>query len=136
MAFKTLTEKHLKAIELILKGDTDTSIGKKIGVSRNSVAAWKKDETFKAELCKQMQALKSKVDERLLMNIEPLLDRLVNIALKSDSDKTSLDAIIYALNRVLGTPTNKVQGVDEKEDKKPLIDIDKMLIQIQEMSNQ
>ncbi|WP_455796483.1 hypothetical protein [Clostridium butyricum] len=52
MALKTLTEKHIRAVELILK-ETNTSIGKKIGVSRNSVAAWKDDELFKAELSKQ-----------------------------------------------------------------------------------
>ena len=130
MALKTLTEKHIRAVELILKGETNTSIGKKIGVSRNSVAAWKDDELFKAELSKQRQALKSKADERLLMNLDPLVD----IALTSDSDKTSLDAIIYAINRVLGTPTNKAQDVPEEDGKKPIIDIDKMLIQINEKS--
>ena len=134
MALKTLTEKHIRAVELILKGETNTSIGKKIGVSRNSVAAWKDDELFKAELSKQMQSLKSKAEERLLMNLEPLLDRLVDIALKSESDKTSLDAIIYGMNRVLGTPTNKAQDVPEEDGKKPIIDIDKMLIQINEKS--
>jgi len=134
LALKTLTEKHVRAVELILKGETNTSIGKKIGVSRNSVAAWKDDELFKAELSKQRQALKSKADERLLMNLDPLLDRLVDIALTSDSDKTSLDAIIYAINRVLGTPTNKAQDVPEEDGKKPIIDIDKMLIQINEKS--
>lgn len=134
MAFKELNERQLKAIELLIKGETVTNTAKKVGVSRNSLNTWRNDELFRDEMHKQVQALKSKVDERLLMNLEPLLDRLVDIALKSDSDKTSLDAIIYAINRVCGTPTSKVQETPDGTDKKPFIDIDKMLIQIQEKS--
>ena len=127
MAFKELNEKQLKAIELLIKGDTIVSIAKKIGVSRNSITAWKNDETFKAEMCKQVQGLKSKVDEKLLISLEPLLDKLVDIALNAESDKTALDAIIYAINRVCGTPTSKVQDVTENDEKKAPVDIDAAL---------
>jgi len=43
------------------------------------------------------------------------MDKLMDIALKSDSEKTSLDAIIYSVNRVIGTPTNKIQDVSDNQ---------------------
>ena len=118
MKEKTLTEKQLKAIDLLIKGETISDVAKIVGVSRQSVSFWKNsDEVFKAELEKSIQGLKSQVNARILDNMTPLMDKLIKIALKSSSDKTSLDAIIYALNRVCGTPTNKTQDVTEDQDK-------------------
>lgn len=130
MAIKELNEKQLKAIELLIKGETTVDIAKKVSISRQSLNTWRSDPVFKAELDKQVQALKSKVDKKLLISLEPLLDRLINIALKSNSDKTSLDAIIYAINRIVGTPTNKTQDVSGEDNKEPISNIDDMLNEI------
>ena len=108
----------MRAIDLIIKGETLSDVARLVGVSRQTVSFWKNsDEVFKAELEKSIQGLKSQVNARILDNMTPLMDKLIKIALKSSSDKTSLDAIIYALNRVCGTPTNKTQDVTEDNDK-------------------
>ena len=118
MKEKTLTEKQVRAIDLIIKGETLSDVARLVGVSRQTVSFWKNsDEVFKAELEKSIQGLKSQVNARILDNMTPLMDKLIKIALKSSSDKTSLDAIIYALNRVCGTPTNKTQDVTEDQNK-------------------
>ena len=118
MKEKTLTEKQVRAIDLIIKGETLSDVARLVGVSRQTVSFWKNsDEVFKAELEKSIQGLKSQVNARILDNMTPLMDKLIKIALKSNSDKTSLDAIIYALNRVCGTPTNKTQDVTEDQNK-------------------
>ena len=118
MKEKTLTEKQVRAIDLIIKGETLSDVARLVGVSRQTVSFWKNsDEVFKAELEKSIQGLKSQVNARILDNMTPLMDKLIKIALKSNSDKTSLDAIIYALNRVCGTPTNKTQDITEDQDK-------------------
>ena len=131
MANKELNEKQLKAIELMIKGESINDIAATLGVSRQSVSTWKnKDEVFKAELDKCVQELKSKVNDKLLMNIEPLMDKLVKIALKSNSEKTSLDACIYALNRLCGTPTNKNQDVTDTTGNDTKVDIEGMLADI------
>lgn len=112
MATKTiLDDRQLKAIELLSTGETATETAKLVGVNRKTISEWKKNEMFKAELDRQVTLLKSNVDSKLLSNINPILDKLIKIALNSDSDKTSLDAIIYSLNRLCGTPTNKVQDI-------------------------
>ena len=118
MKEKTLTEKQVRAIDLIIKGETLSEVARLVGVSGQTVSFCKNsDELFKAELEKSIQGLKSQVNARILDNMTPLMDKLIKIALKSNSDKTSLDAIIYALNRVCGTPTNKTQDVTEDQDK-------------------
>ena len=118
MKEKTLTEKQVRAIDLIIKGETLSDVARLVGVSRQTVSFWKNsDEVFKAELEKSIQGLKSQVNARILDNMTPLMDKLIKIALKSSSDKTSLDAIIYALNRVCGTPTNKTQDITEDQGK-------------------
>ncbi len=128
MANKTLNDKQIKAIELLVQGESVSDVAKIIGASRTTVSTWKnKDELFKAELDKSLQALKSDVETQIMNNINPLTAKLIKIALKSNSDKTSLDAIIYTLNRVLGTPTNKIQDINNDNSKNEIVDIDDML---------
>nr|DAE09600.1 MAG TPA: helix-turn-helix domain protein [Siphoviridae sp. ctDtx1] len=128
MANKTLNDKQIKAIELLVQGESISDVAKIIGASRTTVSTWKnKDELFKAELDKSLQALKSDVETQIMNNINPLTAKLIKIALKSNSDKTSLDAVIYTLNRVLGTPTNKIQDINNDNSKNEIVDIDDML---------
>lgn len=133
MADNVLNEKQIQAIELIAQGETLTDVARIIGVSRTSVSTWRnKNELFKAELDKYVQGLKDGVDKRIMNNINPLVDRAIRIALKGKSDKTSLDAIIYLLNRVLGTPTNKTQDITDTDNGDNTVDINSLLEEIRE----
>ncbi|MGG7149671.1 phBC6A51 family helix-turn-helix protein [Clostridium neonatale] len=135
MAIKELNEKQLRACELVAKGENNTNIAKLIGKTRKTVIEWKKDDMFKAEVDRQVSLLKSRVDEKIAMNVEPLMDKLMQIALKSDSEKTSLDAIIYAVNRFVGTPTNKTQDITENKDSNSNVDIDSMIESLKKENN-
>jgi transcriptional regulator len=118
MAFGSeLTDKQLKALELLVTGETVSETARLVGVNRKTITEWKKQDKFKVELDRQVAELKSGIEKKILTNLNPLLDKLMKIALKSDSDKTSLDAIIYAINRVAGTPTSKIADVSEEEKK-------------------
>ena len=133
MTDNVLNEKQMQAIELIAKGETLTDVARIIGASRTSVSTWKnKNELFKAELNKYIQGMKDGVDKRIMNNINPLVDRAIRIALKGKSDKTSLDAIIYLLNRVLGTPTNKTQDITDTDKEDNTVDINSLLEEIKE----
>ena len=93
---KELTEQQIKCAELLAKGENKVDIAEMIGVNRKTVTSWLSWDNFKAEVDRQVASLKSKVDEKLVMNIEPIMNKLINIALKSDSEKTSfLDASLY-----------------------------------------
>ena len=132
MAFgNELDERQLKAIELLAIGETISNTANIVGVNRKTITEWKKQDKFKVELDRQVAELKSNVEKKILSNINPMMDKLIKIALKSSSDKTSLDAIIYALNRVLGTPTNKTQEVNDGNNKNSApVNIEEMLCQI------
>lgn len=123
-----LNDKQLKAIEFILQGMSLTDIAKHIGVSRQAISKWRNNnEVFKAELDKQRRSLESHVNSRLLMNVEPLMDRLIDIALNSKNENTSLTAITYALNRLCGTPTAKIESTVEDVTGNEAVDIKAML---------
>ena len=123
-----LNDKQLKAIEFILQGMSLTDIAKHIGVSRQAISKWRNNnEVFKAELNKQRRSLESHVNSRLLMNVEPLMDRLIDIALNSKNENTSLTAITYALNRLCGTPTAKIESTVEDVTGNEAVDIKAML---------
>lgn len=131
MAFgNELDDRQLKAVELLATGETVSATAKKVGVNRKTIGEWKKQDKFKAEVDRLVSELKSGVEKKILTNINPMLDKLMDIALKSDSDKTSLDAIIYAINRLCGTPTNKTQEISSDNDKTDIVDIDDMLNEI------
>ena len=131
MAFgNELDDRQLKAIELLATGETVSEAARLVGVNRKTITEWKKQEKFKAEMDRQVTELKSNVERKILSNINPMLDKLIKIALKSDSDKTSLDAIIYAINRLCGTPTNKTQDITENTGKEINVNIEEMLNQI------
>lgn len=125
MAISGLSEAQLKASELLASGESQVKTAKIVNVNPKTIQRWLKDDMFKAEVERNVRLLKSKVDENILMNIEPIMKRLINIALNSDSEKTSLDACIYAVNRIAGTPTNKVQDVTDTKESNTDIDIDK-----------
>ncbi len=131
-----LDDRQLKAIELLATGETVSNTANLVGVNRKTIAEWKKQDKFKAELDKYVASLKSGIEQKILTNINPMMDRLIKIALKSDSDKTSLDAIIYAINRLCGTPTNKTQDISSTgNDDKEIKDIDSMLKEIDNKEN-
>lgn len=128
-----LDDRQFKAIEYLVTGETVSKTADLVGVNRKTIAEWKKQDKFKAELDRQVAELKSSVEKKILLKINPLMDKLMKIALEGESDKTSLDAIIYSVNRVIGTPTSKIQAiVDEKES----IPIDLLDKEIDEFDNE
>lgn len=130
-------ERMLKAIELLISGESISECARLVGVNRKTIADWKTRDCFKAELDRQVNELKSGIEKKLLTNINPMMDKLIKIALNSDSDKTSLDAIIYSFNRLVGTPTNKNLITTEENTNKANdnIDLDSLLNEYNQEDN-
>ena len=125
-----LDERQLKACYLLAQGRSKSSIAKEIGVNVKTVTAWTKKEEFNAEVEKCLERQKLSIEETIKRNVEPIMSRMLGIALSSDSDKTSLDACIYLVNRLLGTPTAKTMEVTEESTE--VEDIDAILQDIEE----
>lgn len=109
-----MEEKKLKAIEYLASGENISNTAKLVGVNRKTISAWLRKEEFKAEVDSKRRELKSNIESKLLLNIDPIINRVLDIATHSKSDKTALDACTYLINRVYGTPTNKNLNVNEE----------------------
>lgn len=110
-----LDDKKLQAIELIIKGEKIADVARIVGVNRKTVYNWLDNKEFKAELDRQTTEQKNQIDNKILIKVEPIINKLLDIALKSSSDKTALDACIYAINRLVGSPTHKTQEVQQEQ---------------------
>lgn len=112
-------------MELIIQGETISDIAKMMKVSRGTIYNWLDDENFKADLNKQRQEIKDASKERINANIGIYIGELHKIATTSSSEKARIEASVYLLNRVLGTPTRVQQDITEdinKEDNSINID--------------
>lgn len=131
-----LDQQRLKAIELLVTGETISSTAELVGVTRSTIYKWKEQDDFKYEMERQIAFLKSGIERKLLANVNPFLDELCKIALKSESDKTRLDAITYCINRLVGTPTKMIQEQTEYRVPAKDMDIDAVLAEIEELKDE
>ena len=109
-----LDERQLKAVYLMAQGYSKSRIAKEVGVNVKTITAWTKKEEFTVEVDKCLERQKLSIEDTIKRNVEPIMSRMLGIALSSESDKTSLDACIYLVNRLLGTPTAKTMEVTEE----------------------
>ena len=113
-----LNEKQVKAIELLVTGEYQVQqIADAVGVTRQTIHKWRtKDKEFIEEYGKRLQettnAVSQKFRERLDTAVESLYDIITNPDIATRERK---DACIYWINRVMGTPTNKVETIEDKD---------------------
>ncbi|KEH95737.1 hypothetical protein Z962_07885 [Clostridium botulinum C/D str. BKT12695] len=113
-----LNKEQMKAMELLLNGETITDTAKVVGVERKTIYRWMEKKEWKDNWNKCIQEIKTEGNNRIIKNLDKYVTELEKIALTSISDKTRADTLTYLINRILGTPTNKTQDVTEDKDKK------------------
>lgn len=122
-----LNKKHYEAIELLVKGENITNVAKIVGVDRTSIYNWFKDKEFKATLNEYQQSIKTEGENIIKGKLTTYISELERIALTGKSEKNKLDALEYLVNRVMGTPTNKVEQTVETKEEESNISIDDIL---------
>lgn len=122
-----LNKRHYEAIELLIKGENITNVAKIVGVDRTSIYNWFKDKEFKATLNEYQQSIKTEGENILKSKLTTYIQELEKIALTGKSEKNKLDALEYLVNRVMGTPTNKVEQTIEDKKEDDNIDIDDLI---------
>lgn len=120
-------ERYERVIDLYLEGKSIVDINKITGVSRPTIYKLLEDDEYKAIIDKRLQELRTQGQNRLQNKLNAYVDELENIALTSDNENTKKDCLIYLVNRILGTPTNKVADVSENKNTNSNIDIDDMI---------
>lgn len=122
-----LNQKHLDAIEELMKGENISNVAKKIGVSRNSIYNWLDDEEFKRELDKRKQAISKRALDRVNIKVNEYLEGIEKIAKTTDNDNTALTAYGMLLDRALGKATAKQEIELSNTDNNADIDLDSLL---------
>lgn len=123
-----LNKNELKAMDLLLNGETVTDTAKIVGVTRKAIYNWKDKQEWKDEWNKRIHQIKTEGNNRITNNLDKYVTELEKIALTSESDKIRADALSYLINRVLGTPTNKIEQTTEDKDKKEdFINLDNLI---------
>ena len=102
-----LNQKHLDAIEELIKGENISNIAKKLKVSRASLYNWLDDEGFKLELDKRRQIISRNALNRVNIKVNEYLEGIEKIAKTTDNDNTALTAYGMLLDRALGKATTK-----------------------------
>lgn len=117
---KELDEKQLTAIEMIVEGETNVQIAKELGVDQCTIHRWKKNPLFEAALNERYEIAKTNIDKKIYSFANDLIKNIYELARKSKSEKVRLDASVYLLNRIAGTPVSKVESkqVNQEEIKK------------------
>ena len=89
---KKLTNQQIKCIELMLDGESQESIAKKIGVARETISRWKKQDLFRDKL-KEAVNLKF---ERMAVIAQLTIQ---NLATNAQSESVRLNAAKDILDR-------------------------------------
>lgn len=120
---------HKQAIAYMLEGRSISDVARLCNVSRASIYNWMKDKTFKAELDKERECLKTDINRKIANRSEVYIEQMHRIATTSKSDKERRAACEYLLDRFLGKSTTKVEGIDKDngDDDKKVVDIEAML---------
>lgn len=115
-----LSKQQMECIGYMLEGHKVSDIARLVDCNRVTIYDWLKKEEFKAELDRQQHEIKTQVRNNIIAKSEPVIDKIIKIALTSKSEKTSLDACTYLIDHVLGKSTSKVADVTETETKQSI----------------
>lgn len=118
-------ERYERVIDLYLEGKSIVDINKITKVSRPTIYKILEDDEYKAIIDKRLHDLRTQGQSRLENKLNTYVDELENIALTSENENTRKDCLLYLINRILGTPTNKTQDITDTKGDNSDIDIDK-----------
>lgn len=98
------------AIELLILGKSDGEVGEAVGVSRQTVCAWRnQNASFAAELERHRQSLWASHHDKLRAMLGDALSVLSEV-LSSQDDKLKLQAAVHIL-RAVGTYGESIEPV-------------------------
>ena len=117
-----LDKRQMKAMDLLLSGETITNTAKIVGVERKTIYRWKDREDWKVEWDERIQEIKTEGNNRITNNLDKYVTELEKIAMTGRSEKNRVDALQYLIIRSLCTPTSKVQDISNDENKDNKVD--------------
>lgn len=130
-----LDDRQLEAIELLSKGETVSNTAKIVGVNRKTIAAWKKQDKFMAELDKCVALLKKIGRDKIIQNVEQSIENIIDLANNSSDPRVKLQANKYLVDQGIGTPSSPSKDVDNDIDGTKKIDPNTLKTELEEIKN-
>jgi len=115
MAGKKNDERYDRVIDLYLEGKNIVEISKITTVSRPTIYRILDEPYYKAMIDKRLHDLQTQGQSRLQNKLGAYIDELEVIAMTGDSENIKSQALQYLINRILGSPTSKVQDITDKD---------------------
>jgi hypothetical protein len=104
---KPLTPEMENAIDLLVTGKPDREVAEAVGVSRQTIAQWRRNPVFMAELNRRRQALWADGHERLRHMLMTAIDRLQTAVDTGDLQPMELLKIV-GLFEAVGAPKGDI----------------------------
>lgn len=104
-----IDRRKILAIDKLVEGKlTRTDIAKFVGISRNTLYDWLKDDVFVAEWNRRVQALKGFAEKKVEAGVDFYMNNLLELAADDSNKRVQAQVNQYLMDRALGRPTTKV----------------------------
>ena len=108
------SERHLTAIEMLLRGGSDAQVAEHLGVDRGTVYRWRTSNVaFRAQMQRLHRVVWQQQARRLRAMVGPALDAVQR---RLDDPRTSLRAASILLRFAVPRPANAAQRDEEFDD--------------------
>jgi len=130
-----LNEKQMRCIEMMIEDSMEiTKIAKELGVSRTTIYNWMKDERFKAELDKNEQDIKTRVNRVIVHRLPEAIEKLWALTNSTDG-RTKLKATKEWVDRGLGKVSTSMT-IEDKRSNSDVGSIDELMTMADELIKQ
>lgn len=100
-----LDDRQLKAIELLATGKTVSNTATLVGVNRKTIATWKQQEKFKAELDSRVAEFKKIGRTKIIQQVPKCIDNVIELANNCTDSRVKFNANKYIIDQGLGSPS-------------------------------
>lgn len=111
-----MDEKKEKALELILKGERDTKIANRLGISRMTLHRWRRDDVYFIEALAERRSMMLEQATEGLMELTEMAIEAIRRALTEGDLKTQLQAAKLVLQMA-------EKAKEESEKSSPMIEL-------------
>jgi len=125
----------MRCIEMMIEDSMEiTKIAKELGVSRTTIYNWMKDERFKAELDKNEQDIKTRVNRVIVHRLPEAIEKLWALTNSTDG-RTKLKATKEWVDRGLGKVSTSMT-IEDKRSNSDVGSIDELMTMADELIKQ
>ena len=100
----SMTPEQDKFVDMYIDGEKMTYISKIIGVSRQTLYMWLKNNEVNAEIEARKEAIKNAAKDKINSHIDSCIDQMLDLAFNCSDKRVKYNAIKYLMDRCLGTP--------------------------------